>query len=200
MFATRRKASVVAAAALADAARGSTPLSQAAERLVLPKRSVGTAQLKRSAVTGRKVKDGTLTAADFEAGQLAATRGDEGETGPQGPAGPVGPRGDQGPPGAPGATMVTVRRATSPIELGRVEHGSVSCPDGARATGGGAEVTGLGTKGEVIYRSSIEMSAPLAPHGNIALEGQTPTGWGAAVRNDDTADGALTVFVVCAGP
>ncbi|MFM7248233.1 MAG: hypothetical protein ACKO2Y_12320, partial [Actinomycetota bacterium] len=36
----------------------------------LPKNSVGTPQLKKSAVTGVKVKDRSLTAADFAAGTL----------------------------------------------------------------------------------------------------------------------------------
>jgi hypothetical protein len=44
--------------------------------------SVGTAQLKPNAVTGAKVKDGSLTAADFGAHQLPA--------GPQGPQGAAG--------------------------------------------------------------------------------------------------------------
>jgi hypothetical protein len=69
---------------------------------VLPKDSVGTAQLKKkavtgaklrkSAVTGAKVKNGTLMAADFKAGQLPA--------GPQGPKGDPGIPGQQGPSGA----------------------------------------------------------------------------------------------------
>ncbi|HWB69585.1 MAG TPA: hypothetical protein VG518_06375 [Solirubrobacterales bacterium] len=49
--------------------------------------SVGTKQLKNNAVTGAKVKDGSLAARDFGAGQL-----------------PQGPRGEQGPPGQPGET------------------------------------------------------------------------------------------------
>src|SRR5215216_3016263 len=73
---------------------------------VLPKNSVGTAQLKKkavtraklkknavtgvkinkNAVTGVKVKNGTLLAADFKAGQLSA--------------GPQGPKGDKGDAGA----------------------------------------------------------------------------------------------------
>jgi hypothetical protein len=53
----------------------------------LGKNSVGTKQLKRNVVTGAKVKDGSLLAGDFKAGQL-----------------PAGERGPQGVPGAPGAT------------------------------------------------------------------------------------------------
>jgi hypothetical protein len=47
---------------------------------VLPRNSVGTIQLRSNAVTGAKVKNSSLTAADFKAGSL-----------PAGPAGPAGP-------------------------------------------------------------------------------------------------------------
>jgi hypothetical protein len=51
--------------------------------LKIPKNSVGTKQLKTSAVTTKKVKDGSLRAKDFMSGQLPA--------GPAGPTGPAGP-------------------------------------------------------------------------------------------------------------
>jgi hypothetical protein len=70
----------------------------------IPRNSVGTPQLRAQAVTGSKVKngtlatadvkDGTLTAADFLAGQLAS--------GPQGPNGDPGPQGNPGTQGDPG--------------------------------------------------------------------------------------------------
>ena len=65
----------------------------------LAKDSVGTRQLKKGAVTGVKVKDGTLRRSDFAAGLVPAT-GPAGPPGPQGPQGPQGPRGFEGPPGA----------------------------------------------------------------------------------------------------
>jgi hypothetical protein len=53
----------------------------------LPKNSVGTAQLKNNAVVSSKVKDGSLKAADFAAGQLPAGQpGPKGDPGPQGPS------------------------------------------------------------------------------------------------------------------
>jgi hypothetical protein len=51
--------------------------------------TVGTKQLKKNAVISSKVKNRSLLAADFKAGQL--------------PAGPKGDKGDKGDPGAPGA-------------------------------------------------------------------------------------------------
>lgn len=79
-------ATVLAALALLVALGGT---SIAAVSIVVPKNSVGTAQLKNNAVVSAKVKNGSLRGADFAAGQLAA--GPRGPTGPAGPAGPAGP-------------------------------------------------------------------------------------------------------------
>lgn len=84
---------------------------------VLPKNSVGTAQLKKTAVTGAKLKknavtgakvaNGTLLAADFRANQLPA--------GPQGPKGDPGVPGQQGPSGAgPGYISGNLSSVTVP--------------------------------------------------------------------------------------
>ena len=70
--------------------------------LQVPRGSVGPLQLKRNAVTSSKlapnavqtahVRQGTLLATDFRAGQLpSGPRGEKGETGERGPAGPPGP-------------------------------------------------------------------------------------------------------------
>jgi hypothetical protein len=67
--------------------------SYAATRL--PRGSVGTAQIRRGAVTSAKVKDRSLLARDFKAGQLHA--------GPAGPAGVAGAHGVPGLTGAPGS-------------------------------------------------------------------------------------------------
>lgn len=69
----------------------------AAARVSLPRRSVGTAQIKAGAVRSRQVKNGSLLARDFKAGQLRA-----GPRGAQGPAGPQGAQGAPGPQGVPG--------------------------------------------------------------------------------------------------
>ncbi len=60
----------------------------------LPTNSVGTPQLKKNAVTGDKVKDGSLKSADFAAGTLL--KGDTGATGATGATGPQGPTGANG--------------------------------------------------------------------------------------------------------
>jgi len=68
--------------------------------VVLPANSVGATQLKKDAVTSLKVKDGSLLAADFKAGQMpAGPAGPAGSTGPAGPTGSAGATGPAGPAG-----------------------------------------------------------------------------------------------------
>jgi hypothetical protein len=69
----------------------------------LAKNSVGTKQLQRNAVTGAKVKDGSLNAADFRAGELPA--GQRGAAGPVGQPGSTGSTGAQGVPGPAGPLL-----------------------------------------------------------------------------------------------
>lgn len=69
--------------AVVVAIAGATPIGRAALAVVLPPGSVGSAQLRNSAVTSPKVKDRSLRAVDFAAGQL-----------PQGPKGDKGDKGD----------------------------------------------------------------------------------------------------------
>lgn len=60
----------------------------------LPKNSVGRAQIRANAIDSSRVRNGSLLAADFKAGQL--------------PQGPRGVQGSQGPQGAPGPLAQTV--------------------------------------------------------------------------------------------
>lgn len=85
--------------------------------IVLPANSVGTKQLKASAVTSVKVKDGTLRVTDFKAGQIPA--GPAGAAGPAGPAGPTGPSDaysgfKNGPVAAP-SSLATVATLNVPV-------------------------------------------------------------------------------------
>jgi hypothetical protein len=76
--------------------------------LKLPAGSVGTKELKKSAVTSQKVKDGTLLVKDFRSSERRLLQGPRGPQtpGPQGPAGPAGSGGPVGPAGAQGAQGV----------------------------------------------------------------------------------------------
>jgi hypothetical protein len=85
---------VIACIALLVALTGT---SVAAVSQLLPRNSVGTAQLKNNAVTSGKVANGSLLGSDFKAGQLPA-----GARGTSGPAGPIGASGATGPPGEAG--------------------------------------------------------------------------------------------------
>jgi hypothetical protein len=99
----------------------------------LGKNSVGPKQLKRSAVTGAKVKDGSLLATDFKAGQL-----------PGGERGPTGERGPQGVAGAPGLTDVVVRygQRIGLKDPGEVGQSLATCAPGEALTGGGFDLEG----------------------------------------------------------
>jgi hypothetical protein len=72
----------------------------------LPKNSVGGKQLKKNAVTSAKVKNGSLLAQDFRAGQL--------------PAGATGPRGGAGAPGVPGAPGTSTGSPATALPHARV--------------------------------------------------------------------------------
>lgn len=100
--------------------------------LKLPPNSVGSRQLRASAVTSKKVRDGSLTARDFKAGQLPKGSGAPGPTGPAGPqgvpgakgdTGGAGPKGDtgaagpQGDTGAPGPTFGDMARQSGLLHL-----------------------------------------------------------------------------------
>jgi len=188
---------ILAATALAVAAFGAAPLGHAAGKLILPTNSVGSKQLKVSSVTSQKVKDGTLTASDFAAGQLPAgprgPKGDNGDAGPQGPRGdagaagspgalgPKGDTGERGEPGIPGAKGDTgapgvsgyqiVTGTTVLIAPGASGSATATCPVGKKALGGGFSATGLG-------RARVDASGPpsdgqvwLVAAGNVAAAG-----------------------------
>ena len=167
----------------------------------LPRSSVGTTQLKSNAVTSSRVKDRSLLARDFRAGQLPAgprgSQGATGSTGPAGPAGPTGPAGTNGTDGTNGtngATNVTVRRADIAVGAGpSTTQGTVLCQAGERATGGG-----FNTGGPSAYATR---TVPATDGAGTSTPGATPVGWSATVRNQ-TGGGATTgnVFVVCAAP
>ena len=184
---------IVAVTALVVAVFGSTPLGHAAARIVLPKNSVGVGQLKKDAVTGLKVKDGTLAAADFKAGQLPAgpqgPKGELGAPGPKGDPGAQGPKGDTGAPGAigirvtkgdkgdPGMANTVLRTNSRYVNPGpSSEEISASCQPGERATGGG------GSFGTSDAGDALVYSAP-GTAGGFPAAGQTPTKWWVAAHN-----------------
>jgi hypothetical protein len=112
---------VVACLALALSLSGVTYAVSTA----LPRNSVGAAQLKNSAVNSAKVKNASLRAVDFAAGQIPA--------GPQGPAGP---------PGTSGLQLISGSGASNSSTPKSQQQ---DCPAGKRAVGGGGVITGTAT-------------------------------------------------------
>jgi hypothetical protein len=101
----------------------------------LPKSSVGTKQLKNGAVTGAKVRTGSLRASAFATGQIPA-----GPTGPQGERGPKGDKGDTGQRGesVPQSINAVIRYGPSvSFEGESAQRSYAACAPGEVATGGG---------------------------------------------------------------
>src|SRR3990170_3443530 len=123
--------------------------SIAAVSQLVPRNSVGTAQLRDGAVTNTKVRSNAITSAkvqnrsllrgDFAPGQLPA-----GPTGPQGPAGAAGPAGPAGPAGVIGAvtvlsSSVVVDESAASGENAKynTREATALCASGERAISGG---------------------------------------------------------------
>jgi hypothetical protein len=203
---------IVAVTALVVAVFGSTSLGHAAAHMVLPSNSVGSTQIKSNAVTGVKVKNGTLLAADFKAGQIPAGRpgakGDTGATGPkgdmgdagsQGPAGnpgAQGPKGDKGDPGVAGApgpaagANAVIRRSSHNIDANSDGWWRADCAAGERATGGGASFQ------DIVPGDAILMLRPINTQGQT-IDGTAPIGYLAYAHNASASQRTLFVSAVC---
>jgi hypothetical protein len=155
---------------------------------LVPRNSVGTTELKNNAVTGVKVKDGSLAAKDFRAGQIPA--------GPTGPAGAAGAAGPPGPAGAPGATKAIIKTAGFSVPGGGYTGQAVVCPQGAIATGGGV-TTAVGLGGNLLL--SHPGSAAAGPY-NHPNDGDTPVSWYVLLQNTSAYQVEATAYAVCVSP
>jgi hypothetical protein len=177
-----RTATIIAVTALVVAVFGSTPLGHAAASMVLPKSSVGAPQIKKNAVTGVKVMNGTLMAADFKTGQLPA--GPRGPRGDKGDAGIQGPKGDKG---DPGATNVTRRSAIgSAAGAGGYSNATASCQAGETLVGGGAVYTSAPSADPTLTWNGPDLNAA--------------SGWRASFRNDGVATLTAFAYAFCTSP
>jgi hypothetical protein len=103
----------------------------------IPRASIGTPQLKNSAVTGAKIANSTITSADVRNGSLLRADFRQGQV----PRGPVGAQGPQGPPGLSAREQVS---AESTLTSTAPKNITVTCPTGKKVIGGGVELSGGG--------------------------------------------------------
>ena len=193
-------AMVVACLALLVALGGS---SIAAVNALVPRNSVGPAQirpnavstselrngavtnakLRRNAVTGSKVLNRSLTAIDFVPGSLPA--------GPAGPAGAAGPAGPAGPAGTIGP--ITVRQDGVAVQGGVAQNGAydtasvtVNCNQGEKAIS-----AGTGWSDDAADRELwTQRLTPVVTNGAV-------TGFRGTGGNDSGNTSTFTVYVLC---
>jgi len=194
-------AMVVACLALLVALSG-TGIAAATQ---VARNSVGTPQLKDSAVTNAKIRNNavnsskvaarSLLRSDFAPGQLPA-----GPIGPQGPAGPQGATGPAGPAGVIGA--VTVRQASINVPGSASDAGiggpngfwvtrtvNVNCNSGERAMSAG---TGWSADANDLELATVYMKPVFTGTGPV-------TGFTAKGANNarDGEDHTFTLYVLC---
>jgi hypothetical protein len=173
-----------AAALVVVAAFGSTPLGHAAGSLVVGKNSVGTAQMKKDAVTGPKVKNGSLSGADFKPGTIQpGPAGPKGDTGPKGDSGAPGAKGDKGDRGPAGPSGVSGYRVIlsngMTLNPGKTASAIAVCPTGKKALGGGFQLSPGAT----------------ATFSSTDANNET---WMVEARNDAATQGWVQAVAVCA--
>jgi hypothetical protein len=169
----------------------------------LPPNSVGNAQLKSDAVTGAKVKDGTLKALDLGKGQLKpGPRGEVGATGARGPAGQAGvvdqslfyTRADANARFLGGALVTAV--VTSPtIANGVVIGATATCPAGFKVIAGGVDPANVLAMFVVESEPVIDgVDIFLVPDGLHSA----PNGWRVFVENLTGDPRVFKVVAICA--
>ena len=134
-------------------------------------------------ITGRHIKDGSVTGVDLRDHSLTAkdlrvpVRGPRGSAGPAGPPGVAGPVGPAGPAAISGATV-----ALAPLTIPGGPGESIAlCPPGKLAVGGGGF--------SAFESASITQSAPADFAGH---------GWVTSFSNPTGANINVTTAVICA--
>jgi hypothetical protein len=161
---------IVACVALA-VSLGGTSYAAVSE---LARNTVGTAQLKDSAVTSEKVRDFSLRLWDFKKGQL-----------PRGPAGPPGPAGKLADL-IPHESAVTVPGNAAGNGLYVTRSISVRCRPGERAVTGGTT-----------WSTDSDDAELITVYSRPVIEDGVPVGWRARGGSDMATDRVFTVQVLC---
>lgn len=152
--------------------------SYAAATKLLPKNSVGTAQ----------VINGSLLKKDFKSGQLPrGPRGPAGPVGARGAAGPAGAAGEKGETGAPGTANLTYVTETVAVGAGLSSTAYAECPAGMFVTGGGEFTDQFNTTGLNVTDSDWAPSTLNGP----------PTRWFATIHNGGANLLNFTVDAIC---
>jgi hypothetical protein len=142
--------------------------------------SITNADLATRSVRSSNVEDGSLLSSDFKPGQLSA--GARGPAGPQGPKGHAGAPGTPASPGAPGAPGLSgyevVVGRTINNQAGTSTSDHVDCPNGKHVLGGGVHPS-----------SSLQHASTSAPWLGA---------WSVLVKNTSAFDQMFTVNVICA--
>lgn len=160
--------------------------SVAAGKLVLPRNSVGTAQLANGAVTKRKISQRAVIALTHSRG-LAGARGARGLQGTQGSQGLQGPAGGRGSPG----THLIVRYGVKGVPSPTLDSVDASCAAGEHALGGGGGNGLVDSTGDAVVRSE-----PLTD-GARSASGSAPNGWRIVAAQQGSSGGAFEVWVLC---
>ena len=158
--------------------------------VTIPRNSVGTVQLKKNAVNSAKVKNGSLVARDFRAGQLLA--GPRGPAGPQGVKGATGRTGPQGVKGATGSTGPQGGEGAT----GRTGAQGLEGPAGPRGEQGASGTDGSpGLQGPEGPRGAEGQAGPAGPSGLATITRPTANLFTQPAGGGNTGFG--TTSVIC---
>jgi hypothetical protein len=162
---------------------------------------VNSLDVQNNSLTGRDIKDKSLTAREFKGGLPRGPRGLRGLPGRMGPPG-VGTQGPKGDPGAngtngtdgatgpPGPVNLTYARLVGTVVAGNnaTAGAFAACPPTApKPLGGGVVADPAGG----IYPIQ---SAPSGAGGNFNAD---PTGWWGRVINANSSSDTFDVYVIC---
>jgi hypothetical protein len=161
--------------------------------------AAGAAESAAHVITGRGVKNGSLTGADIKdhslhAADLAHGLAVRGATGPAGATGAAGAKGDRGTAGSPGVSGLQIVSSTSVTVSTGYKQQAVTCPAGKTPISGGATEAASSQPAQL----ALVASQP-AKNGSAASAGDTPDGWFVAMNNGTfTGSWNVTAYAVCA--